>query len=634
MFREVIQRVFLLGGESEHSSEIALPTMFAADGSLNIRFPKDGKAESIDGYTKANSSAVTTDTGGSNAKCVGLYYYKSRASGSITRRLLGIFDDGTNEYEIHHSTDDGATWSFLKDLGSGAVGLFPSFVQYENKAFITFGGTIAVQEYNGSAITDAGQSQPAAPSVSAGASTGLTGTYKYRTASLDSAGLPGPASVPSTPVTLVNQDGSLSSIVNGAGGTRIWRTLGDGDVYFWLTDVANGTTVLLDSTDDKTLIDTGSEPINVGDAPQAGLRFCVQHRGRVYYAGTNADPNRIYYGDYGRGDSVSSVNFERVGEGEQGDKITGLFGEYEGRLVIPKEHSVWMLEGDGRSTFNFIRTQASTGFISDRAMALVPARAKFIDASGEVQQTSRPVVVGMTPNLDVRMFDGSSDTIVSWGKKTTFETMSYAVREEAWCIVYPAYNWVLFAIPTATGVFTYVGWDYSQGTWHEVNHFSTVAAVVVADTASGKVLFGGEATIATGGFVYKMFSGSSAAGSNITNTFRSIGLHFNSPSIRKQIQLLDPIFGAQSGSLSITIKTYQGFVSTGASAFSTHTLDIQLVNAIMANPGPIHTKDTNGAYPYDEAITLEFTRTGTTKWSLYGWTMKGMLEDVQMAKVR
>ena len=130
--------VFLGTQEGIHS--VALPAIYSSSGSRNLWIDKLGRAKKILGYSKQNSSAVTTNTGGSATRLRALRAYrKTESDGTFTRQLLGLFDDGTNECELWYSTNDGAAWTFIADFGSGSVGAIPDFAQVDNTLFFADG---------------------------------------------------------------------------------------------------------------------------------------------------------------------------------------------------------------------------------------------------------------------------------------------------------------------------------------------------------------------------------------------------------------------------------------------------------------------------------------------------------------
>jgi hypothetical protein len=622
-YRRNKTRVFLHGGEHEGISSFALADRYSPEGSQNMRLAKLGILRSVGGYSTLNAAAITTDTGASAVKVVGLHHYISRSAGAATLRQVAVVDDGVDEYEIWHSTDGGATWSFLKDMGSGGVGLKPSFGQWENTLQICFGGTLTPQEYDGSAVTDSGPaSPPAKPTVALGGTPpGITGTFRYKSADIDANGDVGSVSPESNKIVANVRKINVTRASEGAGGYRLYRTTGDGSVYFWHSDHENGSsTPYIDFKTDRDLLENsrGSEP-NVGVAPIDGLRLVAPHRARVFYAGTNDNPNRLYYSDVGNGNAVGPSSFLRIGEGEEGDEITALFPEYEGELLIFKEDSIWRLAGDGRQTFDLVRTQAQKGTIAKASHTLVRGGSKFTTATGDIATIPQSVVVYMT-DTDARITDGVSDTVISWAEADSFATLSYQHRNQAWCVDYPPYNWVIFAIPTADGTYTYRAWDYEHGTWHPLAGFPNAACAALTETASAaNVLMTGQAKTATGGETYQFFTGNDLDGSNMTSKVRTRVLDFGGPDIKSVLEALEPVFEAAGSSLSITINVYEGMADTGASAFFTTTTDIQGSNVNYVNPDPIYVK-TNGIFALDEGFVLEFTYTGTSGWGIAGWT--------------
>jgi len=144
--------VFMGTQEGIHS--VALPSIYSSSGSRNLWIDKLGRAKKVLGYAKQNASAVTTNTGGSATMLRGLRAYRQTGA-SFTRQLIGVFDDGTNEYELWYSTDDGVNWTFIADLGSGSVGSIPDFSQVDNTLFFA-NGVVAPRAWNGSALSTAG----------------------------------------------------------------------------------------------------------------------------------------------------------------------------------------------------------------------------------------------------------------------------------------------------------------------------------------------------------------------------------------------------------------------------------------------------------------------------------------------
>ena len=151
--------VFLGTQEGIHS--VALPSIYSSSGSRNLWIDKLGRAKKIDGYSKQNSSAVTTNTGSAATRLRALRAYRQTGS-SFTRQLLGVFEAAANEYELWYSTNDGAAWTFIVDLGSGSIGSIPDFAQVDNNLFFA-NGVVAPRVWNGSSLATAGASGKSPP---------------------------------------------------------------------------------------------------------------------------------------------------------------------------------------------------------------------------------------------------------------------------------------------------------------------------------------------------------------------------------------------------------------------------------------------------------------------------------------
>jgi hypothetical protein len=233
----------------------------------------------------------------------------------------------------------------------------------------------------------------------------------------------------------------------------------------------------------------------------------------------------------------------------------------------------------------------------------------------------------ITRAKDIRLFDGSSDRIISTPIKDFMLTMNYANRAKAWAVGYSEYKWVLFAIPTSGDTdptYGYRAWDRDNGSWHPVVGFPGGGCAFMSESASdGSILMVGEALKSTGGRIYRFFTGTSLAGSNMTVTFRSKPFTGGKEQVDKMLRSIIPLLKATSSSVSISIKHYTNFADTGATAFATHTVDMETSNANLDEPDPVFCKNTSGRYPVAKAHVIEFTITGTDAIGLYGW-MHGM----------
>ena len=222
-------------GSQEGIHSIILPDIFSSGGSKNVFIDKFGRVVRIAGYTKQNAAAVTTDTGASAAMVRALLPYRGTAGGSITRKLLFVLDDQTNEWEIHLSTNNGVTSSFLYDAGSGSVGQVPDAAQFGDDLYIT-NGKIQPRVYDGSSIAATGLTQSPTPTAAASSNSGnLKGNYRYKLVSLiDGVRQFGSASsAVIAPVIDKQMDLSWSADANtDVDGYEIYRTTGTGTTFY------------------------------------------------------------------------------------------------------------------------------------------------------------------------------------------------------------------------------------------------------------------------------------------------------------------------------------------------------------------------------------------------------------------
>ena len=235
--------VFLGTQEGIHS--VALPTIYSSSGSRNLWIDKLGSAKKILGYAKQNSSAVTTNTGASATRLRDLRAYRQTGA-SFTRQLLGVFDDGSDEYELWYSTNDGVAWTFIADLGSGSVGAIPDFAQVDNDLFFA-NGVVAPRLWNGSALSTAGPSAKS-PTITAAVNTAsgqLNGSYSWKMVSVDGAEVRSAGSVTSNIIQLQDEQADLSWTADSdtdVVGYELYRTTGTGANFYFVTFIDGRTT--------------------------------------------------------------------------------------------------------------------------------------------------------------------------------------------------------------------------------------------------------------------------------------------------------------------------------------------------------------------------------------------------------
>lgn len=512
---------FLGSAEGIHS--VILPDIFSSGGSQNLYIDKYGRAKRVLGYDNQNASAVTTDTGNSATRLRGLFHYKQNVGGSTTRRLIGVFDDGTDEWEIKYSNDAGATWTHLYDAGSGSVNQIPDFAQYGDDLYIS-NGKIAPLQLSDTTLTTAGRTQSPTPTASASASAGsLIGTYKYKLVSMVG-GARQAGSATSTAVAVTDKQMSLSWTADAntnVTGYELYRTSGTGDVFYFVDYIDGRATVsYTDNAADLAILENRVLEEH-GDPPPTSY-FVEPHKQRLWYLRTDAHPTRGYFSDPGDPESVyTGANFLDFSDAETvGDVITGGVGNFEGALVVFTERAVWTVTGDGQVIGNIpnwtrTRTNAQTGSVSHRTAIRVPAGSKYTDQNGKSQVTNTVTLAYLTPLNDVRLFDGDNDLIISHPLKTTLSGITYSARAKAHALHDTARGEITWFIPVGGNgePSTAVTWNYRWGVWYERPLWASMACAVEADTTTqASLLLSGEASTTTGGFCYQLWTGNSANG--------------------------------------------------------------------------------------------------------------------------
>ena len=525
--------VFLGTQEGIHS--VALPSIYSSSGSRNLWIDKLGRAKKILGYSKQNSSAVTTNTGGSATRLRALRAYRQTGS-SFTRQLLGLFDDGSNECELWYSTNSGVAWTFIADFGSGSINRIPDFAQVDNNLFFV-DGVVAPRVWNGSSLATAGASGKS-PTITAAVNTSsgqLNGSYTWKMVSMDAAEARSAGSVTSNVTQHQDEQANLSWTADSdtdITGYELYRTTGTGANYYFVTFIDGRTTTSY--TDNASDLDILEHRLleEHGDAPATGTYFCEPHKQRLWWGRTDTNPRRVFWSDPGKPDQVGANNYlDFTDQSSVGDILTGLVGDFEGMLVVFLERSIWTVSGTGQvvsDLMDWVRTKSNAviGAVSHRSIVQIPAGAVYTDASGEQVTCARVMQAYFTPLGDIRLFDGNNDIIISTPVKETLKTALYAQRTKVHAThdIENGHVVWFWPGPTATGddaeCNQAVVWNYRWGVWYVWPDMPMSASTTVETSSDTQVILTGEAQTAKGGFCYEFFDGDSFDGSNIPSVGR------------------------------------------------------------------------------------------------------------------
>lgn len=501
-------------GDDESAESLVLPTVLGSDGSRDLTIDKYARATSIGGYTKRNAAAVTTNTGGVATRLRSIHHYTRQVAGQVLRQELGIFDDGVNHWELRFSIDAGQTWTFLADYGVGSPNRIPSWTSLGNQ-LILVNGYIAVQGYNGAAVSDASSVQLGAPTIVDAGAGNLLGAFRWKVVVRKADGTRKAASKWSARTSLNGRKATITWTVDAdAASYEVYRTTGTGEVALFAGSISSGTLSFTDNVADLDLI-SGRMLQEYGDAPVLGIYHVFVHKSRVFYLRTDANPRLAYYSDPGLPFSVhSDSSFIDMTDAESfSDVATGGTGGFNNMAVIWLERSVWTISGTGNPSgiviaFERVRSNARVGTVHVNTVARVSAGALFIDSRQQLQSLDRNVLAYLTPFGDLRAFDGNNDIIISFGKGATFKRLNYAQRQKAFVIVDTPRNEYTWVFPADDSVEPNIGvtWNTLYGTMTE-RAWPFACGCEIEKDESSSVLLAGEALTAIGGFCYQLWDG-------------------------------------------------------------------------------------------------------------------------------
>lgn len=648
-----VQLIDAFAGSGQGIHSIILPDIFSSGGSYNVWMDKYARVRRILGYA-AQGAAVTTDTGGTATRVRNLFPYRKTSGGAFTRQLIGAFDDAVNEFELFYSNNEGVSWTFIQDFGAGSINTICDFAQFGDELYIT-NGVVAPRVWDGAAISTAGSTQLAAPTIGSLATGNLSGSFKWKIVPRKTDGTRKQASVASDATSLEANSVTVTWVADPdvlVAGYEVYRTTGTGEIYYFVDYVDGIATVsFIDNIEDLTILENRVMEEH-GDAPPTAY-FCVAHKQRVWWLRTDANPQRGHYSDPGLPQSVYSENYVEFQDAEtQGDVITGGVGNFEGMLVVFEERSIWTVSGTGQIIgnivdFNRTRTNAQTGAVSKRAIIRVPAGARYVDQTGKVQTTATVALAYMTPLKDIRLFDGDNDIIISHPLSELVATLNYQQRRKVHTLHDTARNEITWIFPADAESEPSIAavWNYRWGVWYE-REWSFSSACEVESATEAAVCLGGSSSLTAGGITYRLWSGNTANGTGFTAQWMTKTLYGVSqagqpaPSYQKRWRWADILFKVDQdveilvewlqgdspdnsdsvGSVTITPGTDTLFSADGDEIESADgdTLSVSLDTALKR----ARFADINGRYLHDYGIRLRIGDSiSTGSWAMEAFTL-------------
>lgn len=521
---KLTQKVLALLGDLESASDLAIPASFSARDSVNVYADKFGDVRRVLGY---KSKGVFS--GGTAHHAVGMGTWLDGSSSHI----LAAFDDGSGAYRIARSTDFGLTWAEQEDLGSGPVGNRPSFAQMLGSTYIAVGsGTPRV--YDGTGSQAVSETQSPTPTLSDGGAGNLVGTIRCKIVSVEADGTRHPASVRDTiqPTTGRAIDVSWSADADpDVTGYEVYRTSGTGEIYR-LEGFTTSTSFTLNMTDVELVTKRRLEVH--GDPPPDDVRYAVPYGNRMHWLGTPANPRRGWYSDFRKPGSVGDNSFLDYEDSQGGsDRITAGFGGFQDSLIVFLEFSIYRVAGTGAVLNNVVQfqqtpTNASVGAVPDCPIIEVPAGAVYIDDTGELQQTTRATLAYVTPYLDIRLFDGDNDVMISGPKRDFLQDVNSSATAKIRAVRDDINGQIAWFVPHGHGTTEpnkAVVWNWRHGIWSHIDSAPFSAAVSIQGTDEAQLMFTGSNSTDDDGVVYEWFRGNSFDGSAIQGEYWSPPLY-------------------------------------------------------------------------------------------------------------
>lgn len=242
--------------------------------------------------------------------------------------------------------------------------------------------------------------------------------------------------------------------------------------YTWATQ--NDILYILNGSDTNRKWDGTTFAIQGGTPPTG--KFCFIHKNLMFIAGNSTNPSRLYFSALADPETWPALNFIDVGKGD-GDAITGLAILLD-RLIITKNNSVWLLEGD-----------AGTNFVLRRVT----------DTAGCVDQHSIVVVnntLGMMARDGFYFFDGVRMLLASEKIATTVSGLNSSQFGLVASVYYPSIRKAFISLPSAGMLYndTVLVFDTLRTAWTIYRGINAASWVIWRRFNQDYLLFGDATT--------------------------------------------------------------------------------------------------------------------------------------------
>lgn len=655
-------RLFLpFAGDQQSLGVRALASAYSPRDSLNIRVNNPGRIVKFGGYKQIGAA-----TGASG----GWRYLLPYRPGSGTSVFLIGWYGGTYQtvdrglfYDTCDFLDNTTDVTWTPVTGSATYGDFPDVAQLGNIVIACRVGLVPLQITGSPPVaSSAAYTRLAAPTHGSAVAGNVRGTPRWKV-------LPKIGDTPK-----VASAASLPAVIDGASilvtwvadadtnvtGYDVYRTTGTGGAFFYVDTVIGRTTVTYrDNVADATIVNNRAL-IEHGDAPPSTW-FCEVHKQRMWFLNdaSAAGQRSIWYSDPGDPRSVylDESKFDLTDERTYGDGIVGGIGEFRGMLIVLLTKSIYTISGSGQIiglTVDFTprRTDARVGSCGHRTAVVVPAGARYTDASGAQQETTGPTLAYLSSVKDIRLFDGNGDTIISWPKADVLATIG--ISQANGTIGVPGSNFYFHAFHDTVRslVIWYVGingaaspdtaiiWNYLHATWHQCDAQDVAAVVNAAEigTSDINVLVGvGFSTTSTmSDRAVRLYEEVTRFGSAMTSMLRLAPLYFAAAgaeepdfsSVKRYLEL-ELLFETTASPASMAVRCFQPVVGLKEALpsedllLSCNASNRQYLQLKTSGGGTVAA---DGLYMQSRGLTVTVSEGNAT----VPWTLEAMLVRYQV----
>lgn len=299
----------------------------------------------------------------------------------------------------------------------------------------------------------------------------------------------------------------------------------------------------------------------VGSPPTA--KFVQVHKNFMFLAGNAANPSRLYFSALGDPETWPALNFIDVGKGD-GDQITGLAVLLD-RLVITKNNSVWLLEGDASSNFVLRRITDIAGCVDQHSIVTVRD------------------TLGMLARDGFYFFDGVKMVLASEKILGTFEALNKSQFGLVSAIYDPQRRKVFCSVPSTGMLFndTVLVFDELRTAWTIYRGIKAACWMIWRQFNTDHLLFG-DATV---GQMHDAETGYSDNGAAISMYFVTKALELGGSELEKFPTAV--LVGAKetsgNGDATISVTYFKNLASTETAA-ETKTITGSQINEARCIP--------------------------------------------------